>query len=51
MAKYEFEDSAAEAWEKNGGGAFSFKDPLGTGKKKGSGRVNAKVCLFSIQAK
>ncbi|KAI8144255.1 hypothetical protein BJV82DRAFT_608872 [Fennellomyces sp. T-0311] len=43
MEKYEFEGSAAEAWEKNGGGTFSFKDPLGTGKKKGSGRVNAKA--------
>lgn len=44
IEKYQFESSAAEAWEKNGGGKFSYKDPLGTGKKKsGSGRFNAKV--------
>lgn len=43
VEKYHFEASAAEAWEKNGGGTFSFKDPTGSGKKKGSGRFNAKV--------
>ncbi|KAF8928616.1 hypothetical protein EDD21DRAFT_407726 [Dissophora ornata] len=29
MEKYGFEKNAQEAWEANGGGAFSFKDPLG----------------------
>ena len=44
MEKYGFETSAAEAWEKNGGGSFSYKDPLGTGKKKARGsRTDAKV--------
>ena len=46
IEKYQFELSAAEAWEKNGGGKFSYKNPLGTnaGKKKGgSGRFSAKV--------
>ncbi|KAI9497201.1 hypothetical protein BDB00DRAFT_805401 [Zychaea mexicana] len=43
MAKHGFENNAADAWEKNGGGTFSYKDPLGTGKKKGGSRVNAKV--------
>ncbi|KAL1926299.1 hypothetical protein VTP01DRAFT_5996 [Rhizomucor pusillus] len=44
VEKYQFEASAAEAWEKNGGGKFSYKDPLGTGKKRsGSGRLNAKA--------
>lgn len=51
VEKYQFEASAAEAWEKNGGGKFSYKDPLGTGKKRsGSGRLNAKVihCLDTM---
>lgn len=29
MEKYGFEASAQEAWDANGGGSFSFKDPLG----------------------
>ncbi|GJJ77263.1 hypothetical protein EMPS_09622 [Entomortierella parvispora] len=29
MTKYGFEGSAQEAWDANGGGSFSFKDPLG----------------------
>ncbi|KAF8963047.1 hypothetical protein BGZ46_001066 [Entomortierella lignicola] len=29
MERYEFEKSAQEAWEANGGGEFSFRDPLG----------------------
>ncbi|KAK9723037.1 hypothetical protein K7432_002193 [Basidiobolus ranarum] len=42
MERHGFEASAAEAWEKNGGGKFSFKDPLGTGEKKGrKGKKNA----------
>ncbi|KAI9323139.1 hypothetical protein BX666DRAFT_1883655 [Dichotomocladium elegans] len=43
IEKYQFEGSASEAWEKNGGGTFSFKDPLGTGKKKSGARFNAKA--------
>ncbi|KAF9187658.1 hypothetical protein BGZ50_001806 [Haplosporangium sp. Z 11] len=31
MAKYGFEKSAQDAWEANGGGTFSFRDPLGEG--------------------
>ncbi|KAJ1919128.1 hypothetical protein H4219_002177 [Mycoemilia scoparia] len=34
--KYGLESSAKDAWEKNGGGKFSFKDPLGIGKIKKS---------------
>ncbi|OZJ06863.1 hypothetical protein BZG36_00214 [Bifiguratus adelaidae] len=37
ITKYGFASNAAEAWESNGGGKFSFKDPLGTGKKSGKG--------------
>ncbi|KAF9586767.1 hypothetical protein BGW38_000018 [Lunasporangiospora selenospora] len=33
MAKYGFEASAQEAWEANGGGTFSFKDPLGLARE------------------
>ncbi|ORX62780.1 hypothetical protein DM01DRAFT_1005509 [Hesseltinella vesiculosa] len=43
--KYQFETSAQDAWEKNGGGTFSFKDPLGTGQKRktgGTGRYSAR---------
>ncbi|RKP34915.1 hypothetical protein BJ085DRAFT_14701 [Dimargaris cristalligena] len=29
MAKYEFEANAKDSWDKNGGGTFSFKNPLG----------------------
>ncbi|ORZ00183.1 hypothetical protein BCR43DRAFT_511214 [Syncephalastrum racemosum] len=44
IEKYQFEASATDAWEKNGGGTFSYKDPLGTGKKRsGNTRVNAKA--------
>jgi hypothetical protein len=44
MKKYGFEANAADCWEKNGGGKFSYKDPLGTGKKTGKGsRTSAKV--------
>ncbi|KAG0239818.1 hypothetical protein B0O80DRAFT_498808 [Mortierella sp. GBAus27b] len=41
VEKYGFEKSAQEAWEANGGGTFSFKDPLGeagTSKSKSSKR-------------
>ncbi|CDS06534.1 hypothetical protein LRAMOSA09062 [Lichtheimia ramosa] len=48
VEKYHFEASAAEAWEKNGGGTFSFKDPTGSGKKKGSGRFNAKAAAQAM---
>ncbi|KAI9591703.1 hypothetical protein BDF19DRAFT_407822 [Syncephalis fuscata] len=34
IEKYGLEASAAEAWEKNGGGTFSFDDPLGNGTKR-----------------
>ncbi|KAG0187694.1 hypothetical protein DFQ28_005968 [Apophysomyces sp. BC1034] len=43
IEKYQFELSATEAWEKNGGGKFSFKDPSGTGKKKTGSRTSAKA--------
>ncbi|GAB5587810.1 hypothetical protein Unana1_02710 [Umbelopsis nana] len=45
MKKHGFEANAADCWEKNGGGKFSFKDPLGTGKKTGgrSQRTSAKA--------
>ncbi|CAO3658858.1 unnamed protein product [Umbelopsis vinacea] len=36
MKKHGFEANAADCWEKNGGGKFSYKDPLGTGKKTAS---------------
>lgn len=50
MKKHGFEANAADCWEKNGGGKFSFKDPLGTGKKTGgrSQRTSAKVCQLSL---
>ncbi|KAF9113500.1 hypothetical protein BGX27_001454 [Mortierella sp. AM989] len=38
MEKYGFEKSAQEAWEANGGGAFSFKDPLGLNDEAVSSR-------------
>ncbi|KAF9939869.1 hypothetical protein BGZ65_009112 [Modicella reniformis] len=44
VERYGFEKSAQEAWEANGGGIFSFKDPLGangstgTSKSKSYGR-------------
>lgn len=44
MEKHGIEGSAEEAWEKNGGGTFSFSDPTGSGKKrKKGGSSNAKV--------
>ncbi|KAJ1810922.1 hypothetical protein LPJ75_004157 [Coemansia sp. RSA 2598] len=33
MDRLGIRSNAAEAWESEGGGKFSFKDPLGTGKK------------------
>ncbi|ORX75028.1 hypothetical protein DL89DRAFT_290458 [Linderina pennispora] len=33
MQRLGIKGSATEAWESEGGGKFSFKDPLGTGKK------------------
>ncbi|KAG0238567.1 hypothetical protein BGW42_004329 [Actinomortierella wolfii] len=39
MERYGFEKSAAEAWEANGGGTFSFRDPAGAGRSK---KFNAK---------
>ncbi|KAJ2081354.1 hypothetical protein H4R24_002412 [Coemansia sp. RSA 988] len=33
MARLGLSSNATEAWESQGGGKFSFKDPLGTGKK------------------
>ncbi|KAJ1678577.1 hypothetical protein EV182_003769, partial [Spiromyces aspiralis] len=32
VEKYCLDRSAKDAWENNGGGQFSFKDPLGAGK-------------------
>ncbi|ORZ16868.1 hypothetical protein BCR42DRAFT_413356 [Absidia repens] len=49
IEKYQFEMSAQEAWEKNGGGKFSYKDPLGNGTKRktgGTGRNSAKVMYY-----
>jgi hypothetical protein len=46
IKKYQLEESAQDAWEKNGGGKFSYKDPLGTGiktKTGGNGRNSARV--------
>lgn len=44
MEKYGIEASAEEAWEKNGGGTFTFSDPTGNGKKRKKGSSsNAKV--------
>ncbi|KAJ1977613.1 hypothetical protein H4R34_003512 [Dimargaris verticillata] len=40
MARYGFESNAKDAWEKNGGGKFSFRNPLGESEpsKKAKGR-------------
>lgn len=44
VEKYGMETSAEEAWNKNGGGTFSFSDPTGSGKKRKRGSAsNAKV--------
>ncbi|RUP43639.1 hypothetical protein BC936DRAFT_136920, partial [Jimgerdemannia flammicorona] len=44
IAKHGFESSASEAWDRNGGGKFSFKDPLGTGNPaKGGKGPSAKI--------
>ncbi|KAI8335844.1 hypothetical protein BC941DRAFT_429558 [Chlamydoabsidia padenii] len=46
IQKYQLEQSAQDAWEKNGGGKFSYKDPLGDGSKRktgGTGRNSAKA--------
>ncbi|KAI9470488.1 MAG: hypothetical protein EXX96DRAFT_653618 [Benjaminiella poitrasii] len=44
MQKYGIEATAAEAWEKNGGGNWSFADPTGEGQKKRKrGSSNAKA--------
>lgn len=47
MQRHGIESSAAEAWEKNGGGTFSIADPTGSGKKRKKGSIsNAKVLLI-----
>ncbi|KAK3815022.1 MAG: hypothetical protein J3Q66DRAFT_314177 [Benniella sp.] len=38
MKRHGFEKSAQEAWEANGGGTFSFKDPLGMSEEAGTSR-------------
>lgn len=38
MERHGFEKSAQEAWEANGGGTFSFKDPLGTSGEAGTSK-------------
>lgn len=44
MIKHNIEASAAEAWEKNGGGTYSFLDPTGSGTKRKKGSPsNAKA--------
>ncbi|KAI9279150.1 hypothetical protein BY458DRAFT_503309, partial [Sporodiniella umbellata] len=44
MQKHGIEASAGEAWEKNGGGTFSYADSTGSGKKRKKGMVsNAKA--------
>ncbi|KAG2192192.1 hypothetical protein INT47_005857, partial [Mucor saturninus] len=43
MQRHGIEPSASEAWEKNGGGAYSFADPTGSGIKRKKGSIsNAK---------
>lgn len=39
MERMDICGNANDAWESEGGGAFSFKDPLGTGKKLGKRSV------------
>ncbi|KAJ3281392.1 hypothetical protein HK104_011496 [Borealophlyctis nickersoniae] len=56
MERYGFEASAAEAWEANGGGTFSFKNPLGemksaAGLKKPAGWSNAKWTSYLLLRK
>ncbi|KAG0260091.1 hypothetical protein DFQ27_003752 [Actinomortierella ambigua] len=41
MERYGFEKNATEAWEANGGGTFTFKDPTGGGSGR-SRKFNAK---------
>ncbi|KAF9922376.1 hypothetical protein FBU30_007487 [Linnemannia zychae] len=41
IERYGFEKNAKEAWEANGGGSFSFKDPLGA-QGEGSGASRSK---------
>ena len=44
IEKYNLDLSATEAWEKNGGGTYSFADPTGSGKKRKKGSPsNAKT--------
>lgn len=50
MHRYGIEASAAEAWEKNGGGTYSFADPTGSGTKRKKGSVsNAKVFIPNLE--
>ncbi|CAO3611836.1 unnamed protein product [Mucor hiemalis] len=43
MQRHGLESSASEAWEKHGGGTYSYADPTGSGKKRKKGSVsNAK---------
>ncbi|KAI9287440.1 hypothetical protein BC943DRAFT_319793 [Umbelopsis sp. AD052] len=53
MKKHGFEGNAADCWEKNGGGKFSYKDPLGTGKKSTgrSQRTSAKAVAHMMWKK
>lgn len=47
MKRHGIESSATEAWEKNGGGTYSYLDPTGSGNKRKKGSIsNAKVKLF-----
>lgn len=51
MRRHGIEASAAEAWEKNGGGTFSFADSTGSGKKRKKGSIsNAKVSNWQSKA-
>lgn len=47
IKRHGIETSASEAWEKNGGGTYSYLDPTGSGNKRKKGSIsNAKVNFF-----
>lgn len=48
MQRHGIEPSASEAWEKNGGGTYSYADPTGSGNKRKKGSIsNAKVFILN----
>ncbi|KAI8075696.1 hypothetical protein BDF21DRAFT_423496 [Thamnidium elegans] len=49
IKRHGIETSASEAWEKNGGGTYSYLDPTGSGNKRKKGSIsNAKVSFFFL---